>query len=96
MATVWLNNTKIDEIFCVPFQTRIPITLFKEKNTLDIMVTNLDANKVIQMDKEKIQWKNFYDINIVNINYKSFDATEWDPVSSGLSGQVHLIPISLD
>ena len=96
MAAIWLNDTKIDEIFCVPFQTRIPIELFKKKNKLEIEVTNLDANQVIQLDKEKIQWKNFYDINIVNINYKSFDATEWDPVSSGLPGPVHLIPISLD
>ena len=96
MATAWLNNKNIGDFWCVPFQTIIPANQIKSSNTLKIEVKNLDANRIIQMDKDGIQWKNFYEINFVDIRYEPFDASEWDPMPSGLLGPVRIIPYLSD
>jgi len=94
MASAWLNDKMVGNFWCVPFRTTIPITDFSTTNTLVIEVTNLDANQMIKMDMENIPWKNFYDINIVDIRYKPFNASKWDPIPSGLLGPVRLKPVS--
>jgi hypothetical protein len=42
-------------------------------------------------DQQKPDWKKFNDINIVDITYKKFDASKWEPMPSGLLGPVKLI-----
>jgi len=96
MASARLNNEKIGDFWCVPFQKTVPPDLLKTENSLVIEVTNLDANRIIQMDREHIPWKNFYEINFVDISYQPFDASDWEPVSSGLLGPVRIIPVSLE
>jgi hypothetical protein len=44
-------------------------------------------------DRLHPEWKKFYDINIVDIRYKPFDATKWDAMPSGLLGPVTLTPV---
>jgi len=96
MATAALNGKMIGDFWSVPFQKTIPIDKFESKNTLVINVSNLDANQVILLDKSGIPWKNFYDINFVDIRYRAFDASTWEPMPSGLLGPVTLIPVDLD
>jgi hypothetical protein len=45
------------------------------------------------LDRRGINWKYFHDINIVNVNYKPFDASDWPLFDSGLLGPVHLKPL---
>ncbi|UZJ66005.1 hypothetical protein OKW96_07815 [Sphingobacterium sp. KU25419] len=42
------------------------------------------------LDKNKVSWRNYHEINFVNINYKEFDASDWEPMDSGLIGPVEL------
>ena len=63
------------------------------ENTLEIEVTNLSANRIRDLDRRKVNWKKFHDINIVDQNYKKFDASDWPLKPSGLLGPVRLIPM---
>jgi hypothetical protein len=51
------------------------------------------ANRVRDMDRKGIVWRKYHEINFVNNHYKPFDASQWEPMPSGLLGPVRLIPI---
>ncbi|MBM4156629.1 MAG: hypothetical protein FJ221_16625 [Lentisphaerae bacterium] len=59
-------------------------------NKLEIEVTNLAANRIRDLDRRKVAWRIFRDINLVNIKYKPFDASNWPVFDSGLLGPVVL------
>jgi len=42
------------------------------------------------MDRRKEPWRKFF---FVNIAYKPFDASGWEPLDSGLLGPVRLVPL---
>jgi hypothetical protein len=91
-ATVKLNGVLLGTAWCLPF--RLPVTegvLKQGENTLEVEVTNLSANRIRYMDKMGVNWRKFYDINIVDITYRPFDASIWQPVESGLLGAVKLV-----
>ena len=91
-AVVKLNGKVLGTTWSLPY--RVPITegvIQKGNNKLEIEVTNLSANRIRYMDIKAIPWRKFYDINIVDINYRPFDASGWLPVASGLLGDVRLI-----
>ena len=91
-AVVKLNGKTLGTAWCLPF--RVPITegaLLKGNNKIEIEVTNLSANRIRYLDKKGVEWRKFYDINFVDINYRRFDASNWSPVSSGLLGEVRLV-----
>ena len=96
MATVSLNGHNLGEFWSVPFRKTIAMDKLGSSNTMEVKVKNLDANHVIHLDSSGIPWKNFYDINFVNIRYEPFDASKWEPMPSGLLGPVRLIPIDLE
>ncbi len=87
-AKVWLNGQYVGTAWCLPFRLPIDPKLLKSVNKLDIEVTNLSANRMRYLDKIGTKWKNFEDINIVDIQYKPFDASKWIPETSGLLGPV--------
>ena len=43
---------------------------------LEVEVTNLTSNRIADMDRRKVPWKKFYDINFVSIKYGKFDASD--------------------
>jgi alpha-L-rhamnosidase len=91
-ATVKLNDISLGTAWCLPF--KLPINqniLKKENNILEIEVSNLSANRIRYLDKKGVYWKKFYDINFVDIGYRPFDASNWEPVLSGLLGDVKLV-----
>lgn len=63
------------------------------KNLLEVEVTNLASNRIADLDRRKVSWKVFHEINFVNIDYKAFDAATWKPLPSGLLVPVTLIPL---
>lgn len=92
-ARVIVNGQDAGIVWSLPFEINIGKYLKKGKNTVQIEVCNLMANRISDMDQKKIQWRNYHEINFVNINYKPFDASNWKVQPSGLDGEIQLIPI---
>lgn len=91
-AKVWLNDKFIGTAWSAPYQLNIG-KLKTGKNTLKIQVTNLSANRVRDMELKGQEWKIFYEINMVDKDYKKFDATKWSPMPSGLLGPLTITPL---
>jgi hypothetical protein len=62
----------------------------KGSNKIEIEVTNVAANRIRDLDKRGVVWRNFYDINLVNIEYQPFDASIWEIKDAGLLGPVSI------
>jgi hypothetical protein len=93
-ARVFVNGTEVDLLWSLPFRTRIDAKHLKPgRNTLAIEVTNLAANRIRDLDKRGVKWANFYDANVVNVNYKKMDAANWPVMPAGLLGPVTLTPL---
>jgi hypothetical protein len=90
-ARVYLNGKPVGSSWCPPHLVDLTGTLKAGRNTLDIEVTNLAANRIADLDRRKIPWKQFHEINFVNIDYKNFDASSWPALESGLIGPVRLL-----
>ncbi|MFX0555398.1 glycosyl hydrolase [Maribacter sp. CXY002] len=91
-AKVWLNDTYLGTLWANPFEMQI-MGLKEGDNKLRIEVTNLPANRIRAKELRGEEWKIFKEINMVNKDYKKFDATLWDPMPSGLIGPVTLTPL---
>jgi hypothetical protein len=94
-ARVWLNGHEVGYLWSFPFRARVGAYLKKGRNTLRLEVVNLMANRIRYLDQHQIEWRKFHEINFVNIKYKPFDATAWEPVASGLLGPVTLTPYQI-
>ena len=92
-ARVTLNGEDLGTAWAIPFELLIEKPLKPTGNTISIEVTNLAANRIADMDRRKVEWKIFHDTNIVNIQYKPFDASNWPVMESGLLGPVELVPL---
>lgn len=93
-ARVRLNGVDLGTLWARPFQLHVGKALAAGKNVLEIDVTNSAANRIRHMDQTKVNWKYFYDINVVNVDYKPLDASNWPLFDSGLLGPVQLRPLS--
>ena len=91
-AHVYLNGQDLGRVWAHPFRRRIGDALRSGTNRLTVEVTNLMANRIADLDQRGVNWKRFYDINFVGIDYEPFDASDWRPMSSGLLGPVTLVP----
>jgi len=93
-ARVKINGQDLGLLWSVPFQMTVPGEILKKSNTLEIEVRNLSFNRVIDLDQKGVPWKNFHEINFVNINYKPYDASGAEPMPSGLLNPVTLTPLN--
>ena len=93
-ATVRVNGDSVGTIWSVPKELKIGSYLKAGTNELEIEVSNLMANRIRYMDLNKIEWRKFHEINFVNIDYKQFDASVWEPMPSGIIGEVKLVPLT--
>ncbi|HVW20127.1 MAG TPA: glycosyl hydrolase [Opitutaceae bacterium] len=94
-ARVLVNGQEADRLWSLPFQARIGRFLKPGKNTLVLEVTNLSANHIRDLEIRHVPWKNFHEINFVNIHYQRFDGASWPLQPSGLLGPVTLVPLKL-
>lgn len=92
-AEVRVNGATVGTLWSLPMRTKIGQYLKPGKNSLEIEVTNLPANRIRDLDRRRIPWKKFYDINFVDIHYQPFDASGWPLQPSGLLGPVLLQPL---
>jgi hypothetical protein len=99
-ADVRLNGKDLGTLIGPIFQIYIDGTLLQETNKLEISVSNLMANRISDMDRKKIFWRKFYNVNFPSRKPENrvnglFDASNWQPRESGLLGPVTLVPVIL-
>lgn len=99
-AEVYLNGEKLATLVGPEFRLTIEADKLGDNNNLEIRVTNLMANRIIDMDKKGINYKKFYNINFAARERKNLDkngvftAKNWQPLESGLIGPVKLIGLN--
>lgn len=92
-ARVRVNGTEAETLWAVPFRCLVGRYLRNGKNTLEVEVTNLPANRIAWMDRQEVPWRIFKDINMTKLGYKKGTYAHWEPMPSGLLGPVRLIPM---
>ncbi|NID10031.1 glycosyl hydrolase [Fibrivirga algicola] len=98
-AQVQLNGINLGTLLGPVYQVTVPKQAMKATNTLVVTVSNSMANRIIDMDKNRLVWKKFYNINM-SARLKenrgadgNFTAENWDLKSSGLLGPVTITPV---
>ncbi len=86
-AHVKLNGKDFGTLPGPTFKCKVD-NLTQGKNMLEVEVTNVAANRIRDLDIRGVNWKKFYDINFVNIDYEPFDASGWKIKPAGLLGPV--------
>jgi alpha-L-rhamnosidase len=92
-ARLRLNGKELGTLITPPFRVVVD-KLKPSDNELEVEVTNVSANRIRDLDRRGVKWKNFNDINFVNINYRPFDASDWPLYDSGLLGPVTLTAVA--
>jgi len=92
-ARLLINGTEAAGLYSFPYSALVGEYLEVGPNLLEIEVTNLSANRIRDLDRRKVEWKIFHDINFVDHNYREFDASKWPLTPSGLLGPVTLTPM---
>ena len=86
-AHVYVNEKDYGTLLGPAFSVYIE-NLKKGANKIELEVTNVAANRIRDLDKRGVVWRKFYDINLVNIEYQPFDASNWEIKEAGLLGPV--------
>ena len=95
-AQVLLNGEILGTLFCPPYQIVIEHDKFLKENKLEVYVSNLMINRIIDMENNNIPYKNFYDVNFPSRKSEHrgedglFTAKNMKPLPSGLVGPVYL------
>jgi hypothetical protein len=98
-ARVRLNGRDLGTLITAPFRVRVPAALLRDANTLEVEVSNLMLNRVIDMERRGVRYKKFYNTNFPARRPENrgadglFDATKLAPRDSGLLGPVTLTPV---
>lgn len=92
-AKVYLNGCYAGGAILAPYRVRIPRHLLKVgENRLAVEVSSTGVNRLRWLDAAKpYEWKVFTDINVVDIDYKKFNAASWRQREYGLFGPVTLL-----
>jgi len=91
-ARVKINGQDAGLIWSLPYKLRLDKLLKPGKNTIELEVANLMANRISYMDKNQLKWNNYHGTNLVNIDYQPFDASSWKIAPSGLAGNIYIVP----
>ncbi|MBC6698586.1 glycosyl hydrolase [Hymenobacter puniceus] len=99
-ARVQLNGQELGTLIGPSYQVFIPKSQLQARNTLTVSVSNGMANRIIDMDRNHVPYKNAYNINMSSKLKENrgtdglFTAEKWDPKESGLLGPVTLTPVT--
>lgn len=94
-AKITVNGKDAGYIWSIPYKLDITPFLQDGNNAISIEVANLMTNRIRFMDRNQISWRNYHEINFVNIQYKPFDASAWQVMLSGIAGQVYIKAINI-
>ncbi|MCH5239833.1 MAG: glycosyl hydrolase family 2 [Muribaculaceae bacterium] len=96
-ANVTVNGSQAGKVWSVPFTIQIGEFLKQGLNTLEIDVTNLQANRIADFERKGVEWRIFKDANIASVtNAKEFSFADWPVIPAGLNSEVKLIPLKID
>jgi hypothetical protein len=88
-ARIRLNGHSVGTALMSPFRVVLGVVPEGEIE-LEIEVTSTAANRIRDLDRRRVEWRIFHNINFVNIDYKPFDASGWPLHAAGLLGPVRL------
>jgi hypothetical protein len=100
-ARVRLNGRDLGTLIGPAYQVTVASTLFADRNVLEVDVTNRMANRIADLDRRLVPWKNFYNVNFPARRPENrgpdglFTAARWEPLPSGLLGPVTLRPVRI-
>ncbi len=86
-------------LLSAPYQIRLPKELLREQNTLEVAVSNLMTNRIIDLERRGVNWKRFYNTYMPARRRENagpdglFNAARWEWRESGLLGPVTLTPL---
>ncbi len=97
-ASVEINGRHIGTCIGPVYTLMFSDSLLDATNVLEVTVTNSMTNRIILLDKQRVLWKKFYNINFParkseNSASGLFNAAAWEPRPSGLIGPVSLTPL---
>lgn len=99
-ARVKVNGKELGTLIKSPYHITIPADVLQPQNTVEVAVSNLGANRIIDMDKRGVEWKRFYNTNMPSGGggrgrgpNGQFSAAGWEPLPSGILGPVRVIPM---
>lgn len=98
-ARVRLNGREIGALLGPSYSIVVSSEEIRANNVLEILVTNLSANRIADLDRRGVPWKKFYNVNMPSRLPQNrgpdglFTAAKWDPMDSGLLGPVTLTPM---
>ncbi|MBR1379558.1 MAG: glycosyl hydrolase family 2 [Bacteroidaceae bacterium] len=90
-ARIRINDTEVATLFAVPYTVDVTTYIKRGKNTIEVEVSNLGANRISRLDRDGIEWRKFEEINVVDLNYKNTRYDRWAPMPSGLCSAVKLL-----
>ena len=99
-ARVRLNGRDLGTFIVEPYRVIIPRSLLRAKNTLEVYVSNVALNRVIDMERRGVKYKRFYNTNFPARRPENrgadglFDATKLSTRESGLLSAPTLAPIA--
>jgi hypothetical protein len=99
-AEIILNGKKLATLIGPSYRVVIPASRLKQDNELEIIVSNLMANRIAYMDRNNLPWKIFYNTNMPARLAQNrgadglFTTAGWLPNPSGLLGPVMLTPVA--
>jgi hypothetical protein len=91
-ARVRVNGRDLGRLLTPPFRVAVG-KLEPCGNLLEVEVTNLAANRIRELDRRGVKWRNFHNVNFIGIGGKPFDASNWPLTDSGLLGPVRWLPL---
>jgi hypothetical protein len=100
-ARVRLNGRDLGTLIGPPFRVVLDRSQLRATNTLEVVVTNLSANRIRDLDLRGVAWKKFYNVNFPARFPENraadglFTAAKWEPLESGLLGPVTLTPLTM-
>ncbi|MCR4824762.1 MAG: glycoside hydrolase family 2 protein [Bacteroidales bacterium] len=101
-ASVWLDGHCLGTLFEAPWTVRLTQEQASRGGELVVKVSNLMANRIIDMDRKGKPWKVLYNANIaprlpVSRDARgNFTAAGWDIRESGLLGPVVITPLAAE
>ncbi|UOG73278.1 glycoside hydrolase family 2 protein [Hymenobacter tibetensis] len=97
-ARVQLNGKELGTLIGPVYQVYVSKEQLQATNSLTVTVSNGMANRIIDMDKNHVEYKKFYNVNVAARLKENrtpeglFTAEKWTPQESGLLGPVTLTP----